>query len=65
MLALFPKSGCILREKPADVRRERMQSGRRPDGFDGGVLSPYRDSVQQHFAGLVSNAILTGSDIKS
>ena len=44
---------------------ERMQSGRKSDGFDGGVLSPYWDPVQQHFARLVSNAITTGSDIES
>ncbi len=28
---------------------ERMQAGRRSGGFDGGVLSPYWDPVQQHF----------------
>lgn len=33
---------------------ERMQAGRRSDGFDGGVLSPYWDPVQQHFARLVA-----------
>ena len=44
---------------------ERMQSGRRSDGFDGGVLSPYWDPVQQHFARLVSNAIMTASDIEN
>ena len=33
---------------------ERMQAGRRSDGFDGGVLSPYWDPVLQHFARLVS-----------
>ena len=33
---------------------ERMQAGRRCDGFDGGVLSPYWDPVLQHFARLVS-----------
>ena len=32
---------------------ERMQAGRSSDGFDGGVLSPYWDPVQQHFARLV------------
>jgi len=32
---------------------ERMQAGRRSDGFDGGVLSPYWDPVLQHFARLV------------
>ena len=32
---------------------ERMQAGRNSDGFDGGVLSPYWDPVQQQFARLV------------
>ena len=32
---------------------ERMQSGRRSEGFDGGVLSPYWDPVLQHFAKLI------------
>ena len=36
---------------------ERMQAGRASDGFDGGVLSPYWDPVQQHFARLVNAAI--------
>ncbi len=36
---------------------ERMQAGRYSDGFDGGVLSPYWDPVQQHFARLISNSI--------
>ena len=36
---------------------ERMQSGRASDGFDGGVLSPYWDPVQQHFAGMIIQAI--------
>lgn len=36
---------------------ERMQVGRRSDGYDGGVLSPYWDPVQQHFARLVADAI--------
>jgi len=36
---------------------ERMQAGRYSDGFEGGVLSPYWDPVQQHFARLVSNSI--------
>ena len=36
---------------------ERMQSGRRSDGFDGGVLSPYWDPVQQQFARLVARSI--------
>jgi hypothetical protein len=31
-----------------------MQAGRRSDGFDAGVLSPYWDPVLQHFARLVS-----------
>ena len=35
---------------------ERMQVGRAPDGFDGGVLSPYWDPVQQHFARLIYDA---------
>lgn len=36
---------------------ERMQVGRHSEGFDGGVLSPYWDPVQQHFARLVTQAI--------
>ena len=36
---------------------ERMQAGRLSDGFDGGVLSPYWDPVQQHFARLIYNSI--------
>ena len=36
---------------------ERMQAGRASEGFDGGVLSPYWDPVQQHFARLVTQAI--------
>ncbi len=36
---------------------ERMQAGRYSDGFDGGVLSPYWDPVQQYFARLIVNAI--------
>lgn len=36
---------------------ERMQAGRHSDGFEGGVLSPYWDPVQQHFARLVSDSI--------
>ena len=36
---------------------ERMQSGRSSEGFDGGVLSPYWDPVQQHFARLITEAI--------
>ncbi len=36
---------------------ERMQAGRYSDGFDGGVLSPFWDPVQQHFASLVANSI--------
>jgi choline monooxygenase len=36
---------------------ERMQAGRASDGFDGGVLSPYWDPVQQHFARLVFEAM--------
>ena len=36
---------------------ERMQAGRASEGFDGGVLSPYWDPVQQHFAKLVVDAM--------
>ena len=36
---------------------ERMQAGRSSDGFDGGVLSPYWDPVQQHFGKLVIDAM--------
>ena len=36
---------------------ERMQAGRHSDGFDGGVLSPYWDPVQQQFARLILNSI--------
>lgn len=36
---------------------ERMQAGRYSEGFDGGVLSPYWDPVQQHFARLVAESI--------
>lgn len=36
---------------------ERMQAGRHSDGFDGGVLSPYWDPVQQHFARLITDSI--------
>ena len=36
---------------------ERMQAGRYSEGFEGGVLSPYWDPVQQHFARLVTHAI--------
>ncbi len=43
---------------------ERMQVGRSSDGFDGGVLSPYWDPVQQHFARLVRDAI-AASNIES
>ena len=32
---------------------ERMQAGRASDGFDGGVLSPYWDPIQQHFGRLL------------
>ena len=44
MLALLQGISGILREKSTDV-----QSGRRSDGFDGGVLSPYWDSSQKTF----------------
>ncbi len=43
---------------------ERMQAGRRSESFDGGVLSPYWDPVQQHFARLVAGdiaAVVEGS----
>jgi hypothetical protein len=36
---------------------ERMQCGRATDGFDGGVLSPYQDPIQQHFATMITWAI--------
>jgi choline monooxygenase len=36
---------------------ERMQAGRSSEGFDGGVLSPYWDPVQQHFARLIYDSI--------
>lgn len=36
---------------------ERMQIGRASEGFDGGVLSPFWDPVQQHFAQLMTTAI--------
>ncbi|MGI9319579.1 MAG: aromatic ring-hydroxylating oxygenase subunit alpha, partial [bacterium] len=36
---------------------ERMQAGRASEGFDGGVLSPYWDPVQQHFARLIVTAM--------
>ena len=36
---------------------ERMQAGRYSEGFEGGVLSPYWDPVQQYFARLVTAAI--------
>jgi len=36
---------------------ERMQKGRSSEGFDGGVLSPYWDSVQQHYAKLVAESV--------
>lgn len=36
---------------------ERMQAGRASEGFDGGVLSPYWDPVQQQFARLIYNAM--------
>ena len=41
---------------------ERMQEGRRSDGFDGGMLSPYWDPVQQYFARLLSNSIAAKSN---
>jgi choline monooxygenase len=36
---------------------ERMQAGRYSEGFEGGVLSPYWDPVQQHYARLITNSI--------
>ena len=36
---------------------ERMQAGRASEGFDGGVLSPYWDPVQQHFGRLIFEAV--------
>jgi hypothetical protein len=42
-----------------------MQGGRSSGGFDGAVLSPYRDTVQQHFARLVRDAIAACSNIES
>lgn len=44
---------------------ERMQAGRSSDGFDGGVLSPYWDPVQQHFARLLSDSIAARCNIES
>jgi hypothetical protein len=40
---------------------ESMQAGRYSQGFDGGVLSPYRDPVRQHYAKLITVSIATGS----
>ena len=40
---------------------ERMQAGRLSDGFDGGVLSPYWDPVQQHFARLIVESVASES----
>ena len=58
MMDLNPvfQSSCII---------ERMQVGRSSDGFDGGVLSPYWDPVQQYFARLVRDAIAASSNIES
>ncbi|GIS89662.1 MAG: hypothetical protein CM1200mP18_23720 [Gammaproteobacteria bacterium] len=39
----------------------RMQAGRLSDGFDGGVLSPYWDPVQQHFARLIVESVASVS----
>ena len=36
---------------------ERMHAGRASNGFDGGVLSPYWDPVQQYFGRLIYNAV--------
>ena len=44
---------------------ERMQAGRSSDGFDGGVLSPYWDPLQQHFARLLRDSIAAHCDIES
>ena len=41
---------------------ERMQAGRLSDGFDGGVLSPYWDPVQQHFARLIFESVTSVSE---
>ena len=38
---------------------ERMQKGRLSDAVDGGVLSPYWDPVQQHFARLIYQAMVS------
>jgi len=40
---------------------ERMQAGRYSEGFDGGVLSPYWDPVQQHYAKLITASIRQSS----
>jgi choline monooxygenase len=40
---------------------ERMQAGRYSEGFDGGVLSPYWDPVQQHYAKLITASIAKDS----
>ena len=42
---------------------QRMQRGRLSDGFTGGVLSPYWDPVQQHFARLIYQAMVPTSSI--
>jgi choline monooxygenase len=42
---------------------QRMQEGRLSDGFDGGVLSPYWDPVQQHFARLIYQAMVPRSSM--
>ncbi|GIS88659.1 MAG: hypothetical protein CM1200mP18_13690 [Gammaproteobacteria bacterium] len=42
---------------------ERMQAGRLSDGFDGGVLSPYWDPVQQHFARLIFESVTSVSEL--
>jgi choline monooxygenase len=44
---------------------ERMQVGRSSDGFNGGVLSPFWDPVQQHFARLMKDAITPASQDQS
>ncbi len=36
---------------------ERMQSSRSSEGFDGGVLSPHWDLVQQHYASLIAESV--------
>lgn len=44
---------------------ERMQAGRHSEGFDGGVLYPYWDPVQQHYARLMVESIAGGGSSAS